>query len=296
MKHWLGHMLRWGSTGAICLTPETYQAFFAKVELRSLPKTIQDTVKFCRGLSIRYLWFDALCIIQGDAQDFGEEISRMGAIYTNSLLTIAAGDSTDSGVGFHRPRFPLYREDCWMWQDEDHLIYFSDTLACSVSLHIRDEFILDSRARAYQERIMAPRTLRFTADELVCEFRESQMCQRCTDDAFRNAMKRREKKTPNHKELFSSLQQDLGGDPNLFIRLFKLKTTALQDPSVSFRFHIFWNHIVIDYSCTSLSHDQDKLSALASIAAVAAAAIRIRSLFRIMAPLFSRRTALERKP
>ncbi|KAI0552689.1 heterokaryon incompatibility protein-domain-containing protein [Xylaria curta] len=277
---------RWGSTAAVTLTHETYEAFFTKVELRSLPKTIQDTIRFCRGLSIRYLWVDALCIIQGDAQDFCEEISRMGAIYANSILTIAAADSVDSGVSFHRPRFPLYREDCLMWQDNDHLIYFSDTLSCSITLHRRETYTLDSRAWAYQERMMAPRTLRFTADELVWECRESQMCQRCTDNPFRTPQMKRRKKAPNHKELFSSLQQGLGGDPSSFIRLFELKMTSLQDSSVSFRFHIFWNHIVRDYSRMSLSHDQDKLSALAGIAALPQQQLGYRASFGLWHPVF----------
>ncbi|KAI1745297.1 heterokaryon incompatibility protein-domain-containing protein [Xylaria scruposa] len=277
---------RWGTTAAVTLTYETCDAFFAKIELQSLPRIIQDTIQFCRGLSIRYLWVDALCIIQGDAQDFSEEISRMGAIYANSVLTIAAADSVDSGVGFHRPRFPLYREDCLMWQDEDHLIYFSDALSCSLSLHRRETYTLDSRAWAYQERMMAPRTLRFTADEIVWECRESQMCQRCTDDAFRTSQMKRRKKAPNHKEIFSSLQQDLGGDPSSFIRLFELKTTALQDSSVSFRFHIFWNQIVSDYSRTNLSHDQDKLSALAGIAALPQQQLRYQASFGLWHPFF----------
>jgi hypothetical protein len=36
----------------------------------SLQKGIQDAIKICRGLEIRYLWVDSLCIIQDDAQDW----------------------------------------------------------------------------------------------------------------------------------------------------------------------------------------------------------------------------------
>ncbi|RYC63105.1 hypothetical protein CHU98_g3119 [Xylaria longipes] len=278
---------RWGSTVAVTLTHGTHEAFFTRIELQALPKTIQDTIKLCRGLSIRYLWVDALCIIQGDAQDFREEISRMGAIYANSLLTIAAADSIDSSVGCHRPRYPLYREDCLMWQDENHLIYFGQhSLACSASLHRRETLTLDSRAWAYQERMMAPRTLRFTEDELIWECRESQMCQRCTDDAIRNPTMKVRTKAPNHKELFSSLQQGLGGDSSSFIRLFGLKSTSLQDSSISFRFQTFWRQVVIDYSRTNLSHDQDKLSALAGIAAVPQEQIQYQASFGLWHPFF----------
>ncbi|KAJ2982292.1 hypothetical protein NUW58_g6476 [Xylaria curta] len=257
---------RWGSAAAVTLTHETHEAFFKRIELRSLPKTIQDTIQYCRGLSLRYLWVDALCIIQGDAQDFNEEISRMGAIYSNSLLTLAAAGSIDSQAGLHRPRYPLYREDCLAWQDDEHLVFFADTsFACSPSLHRRDTLTLDSRAWAFQERMMAPRTLRFTGDDLVWECRETQMCQRCTDDAVRSPQISVRTKALNYKEVFSSLQQDLGGDPSAFLRLHGLKT-ALRDSSIRFRFHIFWKRILEDFNLTNLSYDDDKLCALAGIA------------------------------
>ncbi|KAI0009030.1 heterokaryon incompatibility protein-domain-containing protein [Xylariaceae sp. FL0662B] len=125
---------RWGNAPVATLTHHTHEAFFNRIELSSLPKTIHDAIQFCRKLSVRYLWVDALCIIQGDAQDFVTEISRMGAIYSSSLLTIAAADSVDSSVGLHRSRFPLYREDCLMRQDENSLIFFGRS-TCSPSLH-----------------------------------------------------------------------------------------------------------------------------------------------------------------
>lgn len=53
----------------------------------------------CRALGVRYIWIDALCILQGDKSDWEKESTTMANVYSNSILTIAAtqGDSCVSG-------------------------------------------------------------------------------------------------------------------------------------------------------------------------------------------------------
>ena len=55
----------------------------------SLPQTVKDAVETTRNLGIRYLWVDALCIIQDSPEDKLKEIAGMGAIYKNATVTIA---------------------------------------------------------------------------------------------------------------------------------------------------------------------------------------------------------------
>jgi hypothetical protein len=71
-----------------------------------LAKTIQDAIIFTRKLSIRYLWVDALCILQSerldDAQhraDWSYEAARFGQYYENATLTIAATGAMSSSEG-----------------------------------------------------------------------------------------------------------------------------------------------------------------------------------------------------
>lgn len=55
-----------------------------------MPQTLQDAVKITRMLDIRYIWIDALCIIQDSHDDWERESQSMNKVYGNAYLTIAA--------------------------------------------------------------------------------------------------------------------------------------------------------------------------------------------------------------
>jgi hypothetical protein len=66
-----------------------------EVVIRSLPHVFQDSIFLCRQLNIRYLWVDALCIIQDDEKDCEQEIANMEKIYSNATLNIGASRAAD---------------------------------------------------------------------------------------------------------------------------------------------------------------------------------------------------------
>ncbi|KAK2037767.1 hypothetical protein LZ31DRAFT_480349, partial [Colletotrichum somersetense] len=68
----------------------------------------RGTVITCRALGIRYLWIDALCIIQGDSDDWSKESLTMGRVYYCSALTICPLASTSCLQGYIGPRSPGY--------------------------------------------------------------------------------------------------------------------------------------------------------------------------------------------
>lgn len=67
---------------------------------RNLQNTIQDAIIATRELGYRYLWNDALCIIQDDEEDIKAQTDRMDAVYNRASLTIVAvsGNHADSGL------------------------------------------------------------------------------------------------------------------------------------------------------------------------------------------------------
>ncbi|KAB2100385.1 hypothetical protein AG0111_0g11198 [Alternaria gaisen] len=69
-----------------------------------LPQTPADAVIVTRRLGFRYLWVDALCIVQNSAEDKAVEIDKMGSIYKNSALTIVASSARSAGEGFLKVR------------------------------------------------------------------------------------------------------------------------------------------------------------------------------------------------
>ncbi|KAF1830895.1 HET-domain-containing protein [Decorospora gaudefroyi] len=76
-----------------------------RVDFEAMTPVIQDAVTATRALGIHYLWIDALCIIQGDADDWARESKRMGLVYVNAYATICPLLSSSCLQSFlHRPK------------------------------------------------------------------------------------------------------------------------------------------------------------------------------------------------
>jgi hypothetical protein len=71
-----------------------------------LPATVQDAIAVVRSLDERFLWVDALCIVQDDLNSKHSDIRRMDAIYSHAIVTLIAlsGSSADAGLPGVRPR------------------------------------------------------------------------------------------------------------------------------------------------------------------------------------------------
>jgi hypothetical protein len=70
----------------------------------TIPKTIQDAIIVTRAMGLRYLWIDALCIIQDSKEDWQRESVRMMDVYNNAYFTIVAARGSHSHAGFLQPR------------------------------------------------------------------------------------------------------------------------------------------------------------------------------------------------
>lgn len=90
----------WGGQQDIITKLATINTYTNGLPTGTLPKTIRDAITVTRGLQIRFLWIDALCIIQDSPEDKLREISTMGAIYKNATVTIAAAISSKVSDGF----------------------------------------------------------------------------------------------------------------------------------------------------------------------------------------------------
>ncbi|KAK3302700.1 heterokaryon incompatibility protein-domain-containing protein [Chaetomium strumarium] len=67
----------WGGVQDVTTTKENLDAYSNRLSLSSLPATIRDAITVTRSLGIRYLWVDALCIVQDDEDDKANEIKKM---------------------------------------------------------------------------------------------------------------------------------------------------------------------------------------------------------------------------
>jgi hypothetical protein len=163
-----------GSNGAACTTAENLVERMSAIPTPLLPKTLQDAIEITRAFGVRYLWIDALCIIQvkeGENEDWQRELSSMNKIYRHSLFTIAASSAKDSSVGlFHRREAARWPVHDYLLADDNRQIMLNATLpSWNTTVEIS---ALAKRGWVLQERMLASRTLFWTEDGLFWDCRE----------------------------------------------------------------------------------------------------------------------------
>ncbi|KAH7066342.1 heterokaryon incompatibility protein-domain-containing protein [Paraphoma chrysanthemicola] len=94
----------WGKHPFLRTTKATLAKHQESIPLDELPKTLRDAILIARQLSIRYIWIDALCIVQDDLNDWAHESKLMASIYQNAILTIVAAAADDTTKGCFQPR------------------------------------------------------------------------------------------------------------------------------------------------------------------------------------------------
>lgn len=167
IEPWIALSYCWGTdTEFFKTTMANVDDLQGSIDFGSLPRTVQDAIKVTRRLNYRYLWVDALCIIQDDPSDKLREIDNMRNIYRNATLTIAADNSGSVNDGFLRDRqfsFPAFAS--FRYSDAE-----GNSLGCfmlSEPFHDRNYgSALDHRGWALQELIISPRTSHFGRQQL----------------------------------------------------------------------------------------------------------------------------------
>ncbi|KAG4436544.1 hypothetical protein IFR05_007982 [Cadophora sp. M221] len=173
----------WGQNVKMSETlQENYQARVKKGGLSSalgtsLPRTIQDAISLVKSLDGRYLWVDALCIVQDDSVNKQGEINKMDTIYSQAFATIVAvgGLDANSGIPGIRPdsRLPQDVQSITISNGSPNLEYISAsksneqihlvTTPMSLSLMLETSK-WESRAWTFQERLLSKRCIYFSKD------------------------------------------------------------------------------------------------------------------------------------
>ena len=156
----------WGNPAAAAVTTKTnLNARLSGIPLRTLPKTIRDAIQITQKLLVRYLWVDALCIIQDDTSDWAAESTRMGPYYENALCTIAATGAADTTEGcfFERRSLRFDVRPCLLNLQQTHESTSVWVLPVEVSWsQAVNRARLNMRGWVKQERVLSPRTLHWS--------------------------------------------------------------------------------------------------------------------------------------
>lgn len=221
----------WGDKQEYITTTQTIKSRKENMFLEDLPQTLQDAIMVTRRLGIRYLWVDALCIIQDNAEDKAIQINAMGDVYKNAVLTIAASSAVSVSDGFLRSIPPT--QGFWVPNIENTKVMVRSLNTYS---HASEIDSLDSRGWALQESLLSPR---------VVSFAERELSWRCQTVAI-------EKQRRGHK-ICKRLPSGVFG-------------IALEDRSTfETKQDLVWEAIVEDYSGRELTVPEDRLPAIAGI-------------------------------
>ena len=159
----------WGGHCKTSLTTSSIAKFQTGIHLNTLPRTFHDAVLLTRKLGIRYLWIDALCIVQDSHQEWTHQASLMGDYYANSSLTISATGSSDSDGGLYHSRSPLSVWPCritarWDCFPKDKLVLNRPGWAEERAMEP-----LSTRGWAFQEWLLSKRTIHLSKDQVRWE-------------------------------------------------------------------------------------------------------------------------------
>lgn len=239
----------WGTGENKKTTIVNYKEMLKFIQVVDLPATLQDAIFVTRRLGLRYLWIDAICIIQDSFDDWARESAMMASVYRNAYLTIAAGSASAASEGFLQRRhfagaqLPPFRTD-WRTASGTGTVLAARIVPGRES-HAHDsdeqELPLDQRGWCLQERELSTRTLTYTELELYWTCMCSTTCECHTRDQFPRT------------------GSGSGRDVVAFTSIFEITANEAREK---------WIFIVESYALRALTNRMDTLPAIAGVASV----------------------------
>lgn len=212
-----------------------------------LSPVISDAISVTRALGFQYLWVDAFCIDQGDADAKHTQIEQMNTIYEKAVLTIIAAAGEDETYGLPGVGQRL--------REPQNIARFGGLGVISTMKHPHSSIRSSrwaSRGWTYQEAVLSRRRLVFTDQQMYFEC-DSMNC-------FESVSSPMDK--PHPRVSSESLN-------NLRAGMFGRDTTRKFGTSRFDRtfFTVFQEYLsaVQDYSARDLSYDADSLNAFRGI-------------------------------
>ena len=255
----------WGNNENLLTVRDNLLAHTNGIDVCALPNTVKDAVQVTRALDLRYLWVDALCIVQDSAEDKIKELVRMSDYYRNAYCVIAASASHGAGEGFLKPwhrsrRFPMFGKLEDVVRSELDVPFLGPagergTITLNIaSPHVyqAEQNSLSKRAWALQERLLCSRYLHFPVEQgfaLQCNHEE----QFAGNIVYGTSLTRADH--ASRRGRLRMLQGTHFEDGGAF---------AVTDLQIEV--NEIWRRIVDEYSSMKLSFTDDKLVAIAALA------------------------------
>ncbi|KPM46312.1 hypothetical protein AK830_g132 [Neonectria ditissima] len=211
-------------------TSDVLQAYQQGIDISSLPLTHKEAILTTLYLGIRYLWIDSICIVQDSHHDWEAELAKMGSVYSNAHLTLAATSSDTPGKGL---LLPFQGAICVKVHGESTIVRMQTHRTIDKASEP-----LNTRGWALQEAVLSSR--------LVC-FGEEQWLWKC----------------PNRYATEDGL---IDGPRFIDNGLIQWADLVNQDPGEDGKSHLrHWYQMVTNYSNRNLTYQSDKRNAIAGL-------------------------------
>ncbi|KAI6089955.1 CNVH-domain-containing protein [Hypoxylon rubiginosum] len=239
-----------GQPEAITLTTRNESSLTRGIAPSDLPKNYRDGIQFCRLLGIRYLWIDALCIIQDSKEDWACESLKMASYYGNCTICLAATRSPDHDGGFQPVNMRMEYQIPGLTGPGSRILITEKPpevthLWSAKKFPHEEHYPLLTRAWVYQERRLSPRILHFCGNELVFECKQHTACE--CDSVAVDSFKDRDSWTKAYETYYATHHDVTKVDD----------TTKIEHE---------WHSWVRAYSRLNLTYVSDRLPAISGVA------------------------------
>ncbi|KAI1388957.1 HET-domain-containing protein [Hypoxylon trugodes] len=174
----------WGKSSVLKTESSNIQSLMRGFDLKQLPAAVQDAAYVTQKLGLKYLWVDALCIIQDSKLDWEDQSAKMCSIYEKAHLTIIASSSDAANVSFldHSARPETFHYHVPGKQD----ILLGARRECKSGHHFDSSMGIGNRVApdptivrgwTLQEAILPTRAISYSTDELQWHCRSTRSCE-----------------------------------------------------------------------------------------------------------------------
>jgi hypothetical protein len=277
----------WGGSQELVAMTTNEEQLKRAIKLERLGQTIQDAITLTRKLGIRYLWVDALCILQDDTEGKATDIQNMASIYGDATVTIAAAIAGTSTEGFmhrildgevgdasDRPLKPYREWYQYRWKTQEPIRQAislpSGKFLGSIELYHADEknfrnlqtgynpsirHPLDYRAWTLQETLLSPRMIYISSYDVLwfCRRQYGYSIYQGILRSFLNADFSHGAFRQIIEHGIRSQQEDPGS------------ASITSQGHNGTEFHQQWDKVLGDYTTRKLSEPEDRLNALKGV-------------------------------
>ena len=248
------------------LTTKNCQRLENAFPISTLPPKFRHAIDVARWMGVKFIWIDALCVLQDSKTDWLIQANNMGNIYAASYCNIAATNGEKhAGLLGSRPleiAEPLTVANPRSDEIEPSYILGFDDFFCSSLLDTR----LHNRGWVLQERLLAPRTIHFGQEQIIFECRELKASEAYPEGIPDLLCNRRTREWRKGAQIFSPAHN---GTKAAEASWFSSWFTPKPQPTLKINnteAYDFWRCTVERYMDCKLTYDEDKLIAIAGIA------------------------------